>query len=267
MAFYHNKVVWITGASSGIGEALAHVLAREGCRLVLSARRETELVRVKKELPGLPENILILPLDLTAIDAFPEAIRTVLQTFGRIDILIQNAGISQRGSALESSLDIDRRLMEVNYFGVVALTKAILPSMLRQRSGIIVPICSLAGYVATPERTAYAASKFAIRGFFDALRAEVWKQGLWVTLICPGYIQTSLSLNALNSRGEAHNQSDTHQSKGLSAEACARAIIKAVQKGKREVWIGGFTEVAGAYLKRFAPGLLWRFIRNYRKSN
>ncbi|MDR6193380.1 SDR family oxidoreductase [Siphonobacter sp. SORGH_AS_0500] len=265
MAFYSNKVVWITGASSGIGEALAHALAREGCRLVLSARREAELVRVKQALPVPTENVCILPLDITHIEAFPEAIHTVLQTFGRLDILIQNAGISQRGSALESPLAIDRRLMEVNYFGVIALTKAVLPHFIQQRTGLIVPICSLAGYVATPERTAYAASKFALRGFFDALRAEIWKEGIWVTLVCPGYVRTSLSLNALNSSGKAHNQLDSHSSKGLSAESCAKAIVKALKKGKKEVWIGGFTEVMGAYLKRYVPGLLWLFIRNYRR--
>ncbi len=264
MSFYANKVVWITGASSGIGEALAQRLAREGCRLVLSARREPELRRVAQALSCPEENVWVLPLDMTAIDSFPEAVTRVLQKFGRLDILIQNAGISQRGSALETPLDIDRRLMEVNFFGVIALTKAVLPVLLQQRTGIIVPICSMAGYVATPERTAYAASKFAIRGFFDALRAEIWQQGLWVTLVCPGYIRTSLSFNALNAQGKAHNQMDASQSKGLSADTCALKIIKVVRKGKREVWIGGFKELAGAYLKRYAPGLLWRFIRKYR---
>lgn len=264
MSYYANQVVWITGASSGIGEALAHLLARKGCRLILSARRESELLRVSQALPCSSENVLVLPLDMTAIDSFPEAVTRVLQTFGRIDLLIPNAGISQRGSALESPLEIDRRLMEVNFFGVIALTKAVLPVLLQQRTGTIVPICSMAGYVATPQRTAYAASKFAIRGFFDALRAEIWREGLWVTLVCPGYVRTSLSLHALNARGEAHNQMDPDQSKGLSAEACARAIVKAVSKRKREVWIGGVKELAGAYLKRYAPGLLWRFIRNYR---
>lgn len=266
MSYYANKVVWITGASSGIGEALAHLLAREGCRLVLSARREPELMRVARALSCPADHVLILPLDLTAMDSFPQAVTRVLQTFGRLDILIQNAGISQRGLALESPLEIDRRLMEVNFFGVIALTKAVLPVLLQQRTGTIVPICSMAGYVATPQRTAYAASKFALRGFFDALRAEIWQQGLWVTLVCPGYVRTSLSMHALNARGEAHNQMDPNQSKGLSAEACARTIIKAVSKGKREVWVGGFKELAGAYLKRYAPGLLWRFIRNYRKA-
>lgn len=264
MSTFRDQVVWITGASSGIGEALAHAFAHEGSRLVLSARRETELQRVAQELALPADRVRIVVMDMSQPDTFTACVQDVIQTFGRIDVLVQNAGISQRSLALESSIDVDRRLMEVNYFGVVALTKAVLPTLLAQKSGLIVPISSIAGYVATPMRTSYAASKFAIRGFFDSLRAEVWREGLWVTIICPGYIKTAISLNALNGRGEANNRMDKNQARGIPADVCATRILKALRSRKREVYIGGFKEVAGAYLKRYAPSLLWLMIRNYK---
>lgn len=263
MKSFHGKVVWITGASSGIGEALAHAFARAGARLVLSARREAELQRVKTSL-GVPlDRVLVLPMDLTEIEAFGMKVAAVLAHFGQIDVVVQNAGISQRATAVESPLSVDRALMEVNYFGVVGLTKAALPSMLARKTGLFVPISSIAGHVATPMRSGYAASKFAVRGFFDALRAEIWRDGLWVTTICPGYIRTAISVNALGPGGRVHRRMDDNQAQGMSAQECARQILKAIRARKREVYIGGLKEIAGVYLSRYAPGLLWRLIRNY----
>jgi short-subunit dehydrogenase len=263
MKDFHEKVIWITGASSGIGEALAHTFAREGARLVLSARREGELQRVKIEL-GVPnERVLVLPMDLTEIDTFEQKVAEVLDRFGQIDVVVQNAGVSQRALATESPLSVDRALMEVNYFGVVALTKAVLPHLLSRKTGLFVPISSLAGHTATPMRSGYAASKFAVRGFFDALRAEIWRDGLWVTTICPGYIRTAISVNALGPGGQPHRRMDDNQAHGMPADVCAEKILKAIRLRKREAYIGGLREVGGAYLKRYAPGLLWRLIRNY----
>lgn len=261
--FFQDKVIWVTGASSGIGEALAHALARCGARLVLSARREAELQRVAAATGLPPERVLVLPMDMTDPQTFPEKVQTLLQHFGQLDGVVQNAGLSQRGPAAETPLAVDRHLMEVNYFGVVALTKVTLPIFIHQESGLYVPISSIAGLVATPQRSAYAASKFALRGFFDALRAEVWQQGIQVSTICPGYIRTHISVNALNARGEPNGRMDENQARGLPADQCAERILRAVAAGRRETYIGGLKEVAGAYLKRYTPGLLWRLIRRY----
>lgn len=261
---FTDQIVWITGASSGIGEALAHAFAREGSRLVLSARREAELNRVAAALALPPGRVLVLPMDVTDTASMTEHVNRVLAVFGGIDIVVLNAGLSQRSLAADTPLEVDRYLMEVNFFGVIALTKAVLPSMLARKKGLFVPVSSIAGHVAAPMRTGYAASKFAVRGYFDALRAEIWRDGLWVTTICPGYIRTAISVNALNQHGQPNNRMDDNQANGLSAEDCAGRILRAIRKRRREAYIGGLKETAGAYLKRYAPGLLWRMIRNYR---
>ena len=220
---------------------------------MLSARRQAELHRVAAATGLPPGRVLVLPMDMTEPQAFPEKIQTVLWHFGRLDGIIQNAGLSQRGPAAETPLEVDRRLMEVNYFGVVALTKAVLPLFLEQQSGLLVPIASVAGVVATPQRSGYAASKFALRGFFDALRAEVWQQHIQVSTICPGYIRTHISVNALNTSGQPSGRMDDNQARGLDAGVFAERLLKAVAAGRRETYIGGAREVAGAYLKRYAP--------------
>ena len=173
---YNNKVVWITGASSGIGEALAKAYNKQGAKLILSARREKELERVKANCPNQNAEIMVLPLDLTASDSFAEKVLKVVQHFGTIDLLINNGGISNRGMAKDILLEVDRRVMEVNYFGTIALTKAVLPIMIANDSGQIAVITSMVGKFATPMRSAYSASKHALHGFFDALRYELIKE-------------------------------------------------------------------------------------------
>lgn len=262
MKSFTGKIAWITGASSGIGEALAYEFAREGAKLVLSARRETELQRVKTAT-GLPDaDVLVLPLDLTDTASLPAAVETVLNTFGAVDVLVQNAGISQRSLVHETSLDVHRRIFEVNYFGVVALTNAVLPSMRARRRGHFVAISSVTGYVATPLRSAYAASKHAVRAFFDSLRAENHGLGLRVTVACPGYVRTDVSRNALHGDGSRHGRMDRNQERGMAPEACARQIVRAVKAEKLEVYPGG-KEVFGIYLKRWLPGLVARLVRGY----
>lgn len=265
MKNFNGKTVWITGASSGIGEAMAHEFAREGAKLVLSARREDELQRVKTAT-GLPDaDVLILPLDMAEVDSMPAAVDLVLHRFGAVDVLVQNAGISQRSLVHETSLDVHRRIMEVNYFGVVALTNAVLPTMRSRKSGQVVVIGSVTGYVATPLRSAYAASKHAIRAFFDALRAENHDLGLRVTIACPGYIRTDVSKNALHGDGAKHGKMDQNQEKGMTPEACARQIVRAAKAEKREVYPGG-KEIFGIYLKRWLPGIVARAVRNWNKA-
>lgn len=262
---FKDKIVWITGASSGIGEALTHEFTRQGAKLVLSARREDELKRVARQT-GLPDTqILILPLDAEKPDTFEGNVQTVVRTFGRIDLLVLNAGVSQRSLVLATDLSVDRRIMEINYFGVIGLAKRVLPVFTTQQSGHFVVTSSVVGYIGTPMRSAYAASKHALHGFFDALRAEHWRDGISVTIVCPGYIKTAISVNAMNEKGEKHNRMDNNQQQGMTAEACAATILKAVSGKKEEVYIGG-REIFGIYLKRFLPKILSRVIRNYNKA-
>ncbi len=257
----NQKVAWITGASSGIGEALALELASRGARLVLSARRQAELQRVA-DATNLPSaNVLVLPMDLTDEASLPTHVQTVLDYFGQIDYVFQNAGITQRGTVVDSKLDVYRQLMDVNFFGAVALTKAVLPHMLHQGSGHFVVTSSVAGKIGTKQRSGYCASKHALHGFFDALRAETYEAGLRVTMVCPGYIQTPISLNALNGEGQKHARMDHNQEVGMDPGKCARQICNAVARQREEVYVGGI-EIVGIYLKRFFPGILSRILRS-----
>lgn len=255
---FQDKVAWITGASSGIGEALAYALSAQGARLVLSARRTEELERVRQQCTN-PQDHCVLPLDLTTVDA-TVVVQQVLDQVEQIDLLIHSGGVSQRSTVLETSLAVQRRIMEINYFGAVALTQAVLPSMVARKSGHFVVISSLSGKISTPRRSAYAASKHALHGFFDALRAEVYNDGIRVTIVCPGYIKTNLSYNALTGEGGAHGQMDPTQAKGLEPATLAERILQAIDRQEEEVLIGG-REVLAVYLKRFFPGLYSRMIR------
>jgi len=259
-SFFQHKVIWITGASSGIGEALARALAGLGARLVLSSRRQQELERVKAALPGEATQYLVLPLDLEQPETFSGLVGKVVQYFGRIDLVVHSGGISQRAAVQDSPLALDQKIMAINYFGAVGLTKAVLPVFLQQQSGHFVVISSLVGKFGTPKRSAYAASKHALHGFFESLRAEVWRSHIRVTLVCPGYIRTNISYNALNAAGEKYGRMDRNQLKGMAPEKCAQRILQAIEAGKKEVYIGG-KEVLGVYFKRFFPGLFSRVVR------
>lgn len=255
-----NQVIWITGASSGIGEALAYALAREGAKLILSARREEELMRVKKACGNAENEIFILPLDLEKSAEMPEKVQKAIAFFGKIDVLINNGGISQRSLAKDTDLEVDRRIMEIDYFGTVALSKALLPHFLAQKAGKFVVITSLVGKFGTPFRSAYAAAKHALHGFFDALRAESWRENVKVLMVCPGFIKTQVSVNALLGSGVKQGTMDDAQANGMSAETCAKKIVKAIIQNKEEVYIGG-TEVYGVYLKRFFPAIFSKVLR------
>ncbi len=256
-----DKVVWITGASSGIGEQLALGFAKEGAKLVLSARREAELERVKISTGLSAENILILPLDVTDFDAAIPACEKVIAKFGRIDIMVHNAGVSQRSYIHDTEFGVYQKLMNVDFFSTVALTKAVLPYMIAQNEGHFVVMSSVAGKIGTIMRSGYNAAKHALHGFFDSLRAEGYHHHIQVTTICAGYIRTNISLNALNEAGDNFNKMDTNQANGIPADKCAEKIISAVKKEKKEIYIGGFKEVAAIYLKRFLPNLLFDQVR------
>lgn len=258
-----NQIVWITGASSGIGEALAAEFAKEGAKLVLSARRRDELERVKNALP-LPKNdVLVLPMDMLRPETFAGLTQEVIAHFGRIDVLVANAGISQREKVLETAPQDFKRVMDTNFTNLVLLTREVLPLFVKQQSGAFLVTSSVSGKLGTPYRAFYCASKHALQGFFDSLRAEVWRDGIQVTVACPGYIKTNISYSAIGKDGKPYGKMDTNQAKGIAADVCARKMVNAVKSGKREVMIAGFKETLGTYLQRFAPAILWQVIKNY----
>ncbi|TRX60678.1 SDR family oxidoreductase [Fulvivirga sp. M361] len=256
-----GKIIWITGASSGIGEALVYELIRKGAYLIISARRNSELERVKANCPVLTcEQIKILPLNLAEHGTFKTATTAAINYFGKVDILINNGGISQRSLAMETDIEVDRILMEVNYFGTIGLTKYLLPHFKENGGGQIAVVSSLVGKFGTPYRSGYSASKHALHGFFDSLRAEVYKDNIKITMICPGFIHTNISVNALTEKGEKLNEIDKAQANGMPAEVFARKMIRAIISNKEEVNIGG-REKYGVLLKRFLPSLFNRIVR------
>jgi short-subunit dehydrogenase len=250
-----DKVVWITGASSGIGEALAHAYARKGARVVLGARRRDELERVARDLPNDAKS-LILPADVTDFDAIPEQLATIEKAFGPVDVLVNNAGVSQRSLVADTTLETYRRLMEIDFFATVALTKAVLPGMRERRSGAIVVTSSVAGKVGSPLRSGYSAAKFALHGFYDCLRAEVSRDNISVTLAVLGFVQTNVSKNALTGDGTPNGVMETGIANGIKPAVVAESVVKATERGSREVVLANGQPGFALRLSRFAPGLV-----------
>lgn len=259
---FKDKVVWITGASSGIGEALAFAFAKEGARLVLSARRKEALERVAEKCGG---DCLIVPLDLSNTATIDAHTTQVISRYGRVDILVNNGGISQRSVGAETPLEIDRKIMEVNYFGQVALTKSVLPYMLKQGGGQIVVMSSISGKFGFWFRTAYSASKHALHGFFESLRLETEEKGIRILMAVPGKIQSDISLHALKSDGSEHNRMDQSQQEGMPAAECAAIILDAIRRNKEEILIGG-REIKAVWLKRHFPEWFGKIIRKQKRE-
>ena len=257
---FTNKVVWITGASSGIGKALALELSKQGAKLILSARNEKKLIAVKKAC-DTDEMIKVVPLDLEDYANLESKVAEAVNWFGRVDILVNNGGISQRSLAGETSISVDKRIMDINYLGTVALTKALLPHFIENKKGQFVVTTSIVGKIGTPLRSSYAASKHALHGFFDSLRAENHKNNVTVTLVCPGFVNTNVSINALTGDGVPQNKMDTATKNGIEPNRFAKIMTKAILKKKEEVYIAGAKEKLGVYVKRFFPKLLSTMIR------
>lgn len=247
----NNKVVWITGASSGIGEALVYAYNDLGAKLIISSRNRDELFRVKGNCKN-QINVHVVSLDLQDTAALSHKARDAQKIFGHIDLLINSGGISQRSFALDTDMNVEQEIMKVNFWGTVALSKAVMPQMIVNGAGHIVCISSLMGKFGTPLRSAYAASKHALHGYFDSLRAEVSGKNVWITLICPGFIKTNISVNAMTADGHPYGLMDSGQEQGMSPEACAKEIVKAIKNQKEEVYIGG-KEIKGILFKRFFP--------------
>lgn len=259
MSNYKDKVIWITGASSGIGEALALEFAKQEARLILSARREDELKRVGA-LTKLPElDLMILPFDLSNTSNASGLAAQVMNKFGRVDILINNGGQSQREEAIKTDEATERKLFEINYFSAVNLSKAVLPYMIRNKGGHIVVVSSIAGKFGFYLRSSYSAAKHALHGYFESLRLETEKKGIKVLMVCPGKVKTNISLNASTASG-AHGKMDESHVDAMSADECAKQIISAISNNTEEILIGG-RELKAVTLRRFFPNWFGRIIR------
>ncbi len=254
-----DKVVWITGASSGIGEALVYRYHKAGAKLIISSRNRDELFRVKANCKNAL-HVHVLSLDLEQTSSLQQKTTDALKIYNKIDVLINCAGVSQRSLALETDAATEEKIMRINFWGTVALSKAIIPAMIIQGGGQIVCISSLAGKFGTRFRSAYAASKHALHGYFDSLRAEVANQNIIITLACPGFIKTKVSLNALTGDGNPQKTMDDAINIGMPAETCAEQIYKAVSAHKEEVYIGG-KEVKGVLFKRLFPLRFSQYMR------
>ena len=253
---FKGKNIWITGASSGIGEALALEWAKHQTTLILSGRNLEKLNQVKSQCEKAGAQCLVVNLDLTNTQSILDAVQKVKENHLVIDILVNNGGISQRSYVKETPVEVDRIVMETNFFGAVTLTKAVLPGMLEKRNGHIVVISSVVGKFGFPLRSAYSASKHALQGFFESLRAELTNENIKVTMVSPGRIQTNISINAINKDGQKHGVMDPGQAKGITARNCAKKIIKSVYRRKKDIVIAR-EELLLVYLRRFIPTLFY----------
>ncbi|MGO2371990.1 MAG: SDR family oxidoreductase [Pseudoalteromonas prydzensis] len=253
---FNNKTVWITGASSGIGKELAIQFAQLGAQVILSARNVEKLQQLSNELAGTQHKVI--PLDLSQPEQVLEYVTKNINDIGKVDILINNSGVSQRSLFLENDFAVYRQLMEVNYFGLVALTKAVLPSMVKNGGGSVVSISSVAGKVGSQFRTGYSGSKYAVVGFMDCLRAEVANKNIHCLTICPGSIKTAIAHNSLNEHGVAQNKAEHSIENGMDVTLAVKQMINAIAKGQDEVVIGEGISGWAPTIKRFFPGLFNR---------
>lgn len=255
MPKFSNQVVWITGASSGIGEATAYRFAQEGARLIVTALEADLLEQVVTRCKSLgAPDAVALPFDLSQLDGLPALVEQAWQAFGRIDIFYNNAGISQRGTTVETDMKVIHKVMDIDFYAPVILTKAVLPRMIAQGGGQLAVTTSIAGCFGFPMRCAYSSAKHALYGFFETVQAENYKDNIRVTIVCPGRVRTNISLHALEKDGRQHGKMDAGQAGGITPERAARKIVNAIYRRRREVLVGS-KELVMAYIKRFFPGL------------
>lgn len=263
---FAGKIVWVTGASSGIGEALCRALAKQGAKLILSARNLSKLESVKSSLANADEHH-ILDFDVSDIDIIQRKTEEAWSLFNGVDVLINNAGISQRSLALETSIEVDRKVMEVDYFAPVALSKAIVPKMLDNRSGCIINIASVAGKIGSSMRSAYAGAKHALIGYMDCLRAEVMSQGIRVINVCPGWVQTNISQNALTGDMQPYGELDDEIKSGIPVDDFVRILLKKLNSSKQEIIIARGLPKFGYQVRRIFPNIYhWILPKIYQRN-
>ena len=255
-----DLTIWITGASSGIGAALAIAFSKRGAIIILSGRDEAKLVAVKKSCKHSKKHIIV-PFDISDADQAKEAYRSIKVQAGKIDWLINNAGISQRSLIMDTSEDVVRQIMEIDYFAQTRLTRLVLPDMIAQGGGKVVMISSVAGLLGTQYRGAYGAAKAALHMWANSLRAELYEQGIEVATIFPGFIQTNVSINALTGDGSAQGTMDEATSNGLTAADFAKQVVKALSNAKEYIIVGGKQEKLATRVNRLSPPKLYKLIR------
>ncbi|MCH1582389.1 MAG: SDR family NAD(P)-dependent oxidoreductase [Flavobacteriales bacterium] len=258
MSAAQRRTVWITGATSGIGKATAQACHQRGDRLILSARHPAALKDLRSEIGA--SDAVLAAFDLGHHLEIPGVTESVWKQAGGVDLMIHCGGISQRSLLIDTSHEVDRHMMEVNYFGTLVLTRALLPHMITQGHGHFAVVTSLMGLFSAPMRSGYAGAKHALHGWFEALRAEHHKDNIRVTMVAPGFVRTAISLNALTADGSPQGTMDTATENGITASQCAAVILRGVDRNKALI-TPGKKEVLGYWLSRIAPGLLRRIAR------
>eukprot|EP01012_Entosiphon_sulcatum_P014639 TRINITY_DN1964_c0_g1_i1.p1 TRINITY_DN1964_c0_g1~~TRINITY_DN1964_c0_g1_i1.p1 ORF type:complete len:320 (-),score=45.76 TRINITY_DN1964_c0_g1_i1:101-1060(-) len=248
-----GKVIWITGASAGIGAELAVQLAKHKAKLIISARREQELVEVKKRCPGA--DVLIIPFDVADTSCHAKVVSEVLATVGRVDVLVNNAGRSQRALVDETVLATDVELFQLNVFGTISLTKELLPSMLKSGKGHIVVTSSVAGKFGAPASASYAATKHAIQGFFDTMRMELSLRGISVTMVCPGPVVSDGSATAITASGGTVGKANASDAGKMATARCVELIMTAIANELDEIWISQHPILFFTYVAQYCPSI------------
>jgi len=264
-AHFSGMTVWVTGASSGIGAALCRALAHNGARVVLSARRQSKLIEVRDSCTN-PDLHRIVVMDVASEASIEKGVREVLKSCAQVDVLINNAGISQRSPAIDTQPEVLERLLQVNTLGTISLTQKVLPQMLSLGRGQVVIVSSVLGRIGAPHRSSYAASKHALHGYFESLRSEIEQPGVSISIVCPGYVHTEISLHALTAQGEPFGRNACTPTTYMEPDACALAILRGVAQRKAEFNVGG-RETLGIAIFRLLPGLYRWLIRRMKQTH
>jgi short-subunit dehydrogenase len=257
--FFKDKIVVVTGGSEGIGKALVEALLQQGARVATCGRNHDKLYRLQRDNASYPLQVSVM--DVSNENDCRRFIQSTIESFGGIDILINNAGISMRAELKDLSVDVLRKVMDINFFGTVYCTRFAINSLI-ERKGIIVGVSSIAGYRGLPGRSGYSASKFALQGWLEAIRTELLESGVHVMWVCPGFVTSNIRNAALNSKGEAQGESPLDESKLMSAEKCAAIILHAIEKRRRTV-VMTFTGKRTVFMNKFFPGLADKFTRKF----
>lgn len=255
--FFLQRVVWVTGASSGIGEALVYAFVRGGSRVIASSNNPAELARVVAKCTGMPGSVTAVPFDLADTSGIEQIVARVIEKEGKVDILLNIGGVSQRALIRETPLSLDRRIMEINYFGTISLTKAVLPFMMSNGGGQIAATSSISGRFGFPLRSAYSASKHALHGFFETLLLEHHRDNIRVSVIIPGRVRTAISVHALTASGAEHGKMDDGQAGGITPEKAAEQIIRGLKRNRREILVGS-GELLMLGIRKYIPALFFR---------
>mmetsp|Transcript_7690 Transcript_7690/g.15253 ORF Transcript_7690/g.15253 Transcript_7690/m.15253 type:complete len:295 (+) Transcript_7690:270-1154(+) len=268
---FSGKTVWVIGASSGIGEALAEEYYRRGAKVVVSARRAEVLESLVQRLKSSPAasgaDISAVPMDSADLEKAPEFAQAAIAAFGKIDIVVLSAGISNRGSVAETDISVEQRLFQVNFFGTIAITKAVLPHFFENGGGRFVVVSSVQGFMGLPQRAPYSASKHAIHGYFESLRAEVAHRNVHVNIICPGYVKTNLSNKALTtSATNEYAQTDATTASGYEPSYLAHRALDEIKRGKEYIIIAQGRALFALWLKAHFPGTLRKIMNSRGKA-